>query len=61
MIPFCAVRTRTGSTAFKAAAAPVFDWFKANVKGGPEVLDAFMKATADAEAKIAAERAADMN
>lgn len=47
--------------AFKAAVAPVFDWFKANVKGGTEVLDAFTKATADAEAKIAAERAADMN
>jgi TRAP-type C4-dicarboxylate transport system substrate-binding protein len=47
--------------AFKDAVAPVFDWFKANVKGGPEVLDAFMKATAEAEAKIAAERAADMN
>jgi len=47
--------------AFKEAVAPVFDWFKANVKGGPEVLDAFMKATAEAEAKIAAERAADMN
>lgn len=47
--------------AFKEAVAPVFDWFRANVKGGPEVLDAFMKATAEAEAKIAAERAADMN
>lgn len=47
--------------AFKAAVAPVFDWFKANVKGGPEVLDAFMQAASDAEAKIAAERAADLN
>lgn len=47
--------------AFKAAVAPVFDWFKANVKGGPEVLDAFMQAASEAEAKIAAERAADLN
>jgi TRAP-type C4-dicarboxylate transport system substrate-binding protein len=47
--------------AFKTAVAPVFDWFKANVKGGPEVLDAFMAAAATAEADIAAERAADMN
>lgn len=47
--------------AFKEAVAPVFDWFRSNVKGGPEVLDAFMQAAADAEAKIAAERAADMN
>ncbi|MFN3845309.1 MAG: TRAP transporter substrate-binding protein DctP [Paracoccaceae bacterium] len=47
--------------AFKEAVAPVFDWFKANVKGGSDVLDAFMQASADAEAKIAAERAADMN
>ncbi|WP_435257529.1 TRAP transporter substrate-binding protein [Thioclava sp. FR2] len=47
--------------AFKAAVAPVFDWFKANVKNGPEVLDAFMAAASAAEAKIAEERAADMN
>jgi TRAP-type C4-dicarboxylate transport system substrate-binding protein len=47
--------------AFKAAVEPVFDWFKANVKNGPEVLDAFMAASAAAEEKIAAERAADMN
>jgi TRAP-type C4-dicarboxylate transport system substrate-binding protein len=45
--------------AFKSAAAPVFDWFKANVKGGPEILDAFTKAVADAQAKIDADRAAD--
>ena len=47
--------------AFKTAVAPVFDWFKANVKGGPEVLDGFMAAAATAEADIAAERAADLN
>jgi TRAP-type transport system periplasmic protein len=47
--------------AFKDAVAPVFDWFKTNVTGGPEVLEAFMQAAADAEAQIAAERMADMN
>ena len=55
------VPTAEEKAAFKAAVAPVFDWFKSNVKGGPEVLDAFMKASADAEAMIAAERSADMN
>lgn len=55
------VPTSEEKAAFKAAVAPVFDWFKSNVKNGPEVLDAFMKASADAEAKIAAERAADLN
>ncbi|MEF3048763.1 TRAP transporter substrate-binding protein DctP [Pseudotabrizicola sp. L79] len=55
------VPTAAEKAAFKEAVAPVFDWFKGNVKGGPEVLDAFMKAAADAEAKIAAERAADLN
>lgn len=55
------VPTGEEKAAFKAAVAPVFDWFKSNVKNGPEVLDAFMKASADAEAKIAAERAADLN
>ena len=42
-------------------AAPVFDWFKANVKGGPEVLDAFTAAVATAEASVAAARAAELN
>ncbi|MEX0344978.1 MAG: TRAP transporter substrate-binding protein DctP [Rhizobiaceae bacterium] len=37
---------------FKEAAAPVYDWFKANIKGGPEVFDALVSAVADAEAKI---------
>ena len=37
---------------FKEAAAPVYDWFKANIKGGPEVFDALVSAVAAAEAKI---------
>lgn len=47
--------------AFKAAAAPVFDWFKTNVPKGAEVLDAFMAAVADADAAIGATRATDLN
>ena len=38
---------------FKTAASPVYDWFKANVKGGPEVFDALTSAVADAEARMA--------
>lgn len=55
------VPTAEEKAAFKAAVEPVFEWFKTNVKNGPEVLDAFMAASAAAEEKIAAERAADMN
>lgn len=47
--------------AFKDAVAPLFNWFKANVKGGPEVLDAFMAASAAASEKVAAQRVADLN
>ena len=45
---------------FKDAAAPVFEWFKTNVTGGAETLDAFNTAVATASDKIAAERAADL-
>lgn len=37
---------------FKEAAAPVYDWFKANVKNGPEIFDALVAASAEAEEKI---------
>ncbi|MDA7427953.1 TRAP transporter substrate-binding protein DctP [Primorskyibacter aestuariivivens] len=37
---------------FKEAAAPVYDWFKANVDGGEEVFDAMVAAAAEAEAEI---------
>lgn len=37
---------------FKGAAAPVYDWFKANIKGGPEIFDALAAAVAEAESKI---------
>ena len=47
--------------AFKAAAAPVFDWFKTNVPRGAEVFDARMAAVAAADAAIGTSRAADLN
>ncbi len=37
---------------FKDKAAPVYDWFKANVRGGPEVFDALVSAVEEAEADI---------
>jgi TRAP-type C4-dicarboxylate transport system substrate-binding protein len=46
---------------FKEAAAPVYDWFKANVRGGPEMFDALTSAVADAEASINAGTAKDIN
>ena len=46
---------------FKEAAAPVYDWFKANVRGGPEIFDALTSAVADAEASINAGTAKDIN
>lgn len=38
--------------AFKEAAAPVYDWFRENVRGGPEVIDGLIAAAAAAEEKI---------
>ncbi|NBN63917.1 TRAP transporter substrate-binding protein [Pannonibacter tanglangensis] len=55
------VPTAEEKAAFKAAVAPVFDWFKGNVKDGAEIFDKFQAAVADAEAKVAAERTADLN
>ncbi len=46
------VPTPEQKAAFKAAAAPVYDWFKANVDGGEEVFDAMVAAAAAAEAEI---------
>ena len=55
------VPTADEKAAFKAAAGPVFDWFKASVKGGPEVLDAFTAAVASAQTIVDAERASELN
>ncbi|QLF68730.1 TRAP transporter substrate-binding protein DctP [Peteryoungia desertarenae] len=55
------VPTAEEKAAFQAAVAPVFDWFKTNVTGGAEVFDQFQAAVAEAQAKVDAERAADLN
>ena len=55
------VPTPAEKAAFKDAAAPVYDWFKANVDGGDEVFTALTSAVADAEADINAGRAKDVN
>jgi len=55
------VPTPAEKAAFKEAAAPVFDWFKSNVDGGPEIFDALNTAVAEAEAEIGAIREADLN
>ncbi|MBO9447604.1 TRAP transporter substrate-binding protein DctP [Ruegeria sp. R14_0] len=53
------VPTPEEKAAFKEAAAPVYDWFKANVDGGEAAYDALVAAVAEAEAEIAATRAAE--
>ena len=55
------VPTPDQKAAFKDAAAPVFDWFKDNVEGGPAAFDALNAAVAAAEADIAATYEADLN
>ena len=46
---------------FKNSASPVYDWFKANVKGGPEVFTALTSAVADAEGRMASDYGQDLN
>lgn len=46
------VPTSKEKALFRDAAAPVYDWFKNNVKNGPEIFDALVAATAEAEEKI---------
>jgi len=45
---------------FREAAAPVYDWFKANVTRGDEIFAAFTDAVAKAEAEVEAARKADL-
>lgn len=45
---------------FKAAAEPVFAWFKENIDGGPAIFDALAAAVADTEATLAAGNAKDL-
>ena len=53
------VPTPAEKAAFKAAAAPVYDWFKANVDGGATAFDALVASVADAEGEINKVRMAD--
>jgi len=46
---------------FRDAAAPVSEWFKANIDGGEAALEALVTAVAEAEAAVDAARAADLN
>ncbi|WP_298836662.1 TRAP transporter substrate-binding protein DctP [uncultured Roseobacter sp.] len=55
------VPTPEQKAAFKEGAAPVFDWFKANVGRGEEIFDALTAAVAEAEADVNAARDADLN
>ena len=55
------VPTPAQKAAFKDAAAPVYDWFKSNVTRGEAIFDALTSAVAEADADIAAARAADLN
>lgn len=54
------VPTPAEKAEFKAAAAPVYDWFKSNVTRGEEVFNALTDAVAVAEKDINAARASDM-
>ncbi len=55
------VPTPEEKAAFAAAAAPVQDWFRANVDGGDQILDALITAVGEAEAELEAEYASDLN
>jgi len=55
------VPTPEEKAAFAAAAAPVKDWFRENVDGGGEMLDALLAATAEVEAELAEAYASDLN
>ena len=47
--------------AFAEAATPVQAWFRENVDGGNEILDALIVAVDEAEAELANEYASDLN
>jgi TRAP-type C4-dicarboxylate transport system substrate-binding protein len=54
------VPTPEQKSAFKEAAAPVYDWFKKNVNRGEQVFDALTSAVAAAEGEINAARDTDI-
>ncbi|MEO1640482.1 MAG: TRAP transporter substrate-binding protein DctP [Pseudomonadota bacterium] len=47
--------------AFAEAVAPVYDWFRDNVDGGSEMLDALQTAVAEVEAELDGAYASDLN
>ena len=53
------VPTPEEKAAFKEAAAPVYDWFKANIEGGERIFEALTSAVAEAEADLEAALALD--
>jgi len=55
------VPTPAEKAEFREAAAPVYDWFKANIDGGEEIFNAMTSAVAEAEADLAAGMASDLN
>ncbi|WP_371156501.1 TRAP transporter substrate-binding protein DctP [Jannaschia sp. 2305UL9-9] len=55
------VPTPEQKQAFQDAAAPVYDWFAANVDGGEEMLENFRAAIATAEEAVNARRDAELN
>ena len=55
------VPTPSQKSSFKKAAAPVYKWFKANVKNGEVVFNALTYAVAKAEADIAVGMTQDLN
>ena len=54
------VPTPAEKAAFREAAAPVYDWFKANVDGGERAFNALNATVAEVEAQIEAQRAVDL-
>lgn len=54
------VPTPAEKAVFKESAAPVFDWFKANIKGGDKIFDALTDAVAKAEEGINGARMMDV-
>ncbi|MEO1314078.1 MAG: TRAP transporter substrate-binding protein DctP [Pseudomonadota bacterium] len=54
------VPTPAEKAAFAEAAAPVYDWFKANVDGGEEIFNALAEAVAEVEGELQAAYEADL-
>nr|WP_245749262.1 TRAP transporter substrate-binding protein DctP [Jannaschia pohangensis] len=55
------VPTPAEKQAFQEAAQPVYEWFESNVDGGGEILAEFRAAIAEAEERVNARRAAELN